>query len=188
MNIIRKIASPIIAFTLLAACVAAEEQGPVTDKVEISPQLTPIILRADGVSQAKGQRFSYGSEKAAAIVMLERFGPVVQNENEECGAGPMEFAASSETGLTLNFQDGKLVGWFFDGDGKSAQTAQDITIGSTRAALEKAMPIELQLDSTLGIEFYAQFEDFHFIGGFLSDEGEDAVVESLYSGTTCFFR
>lgn len=187
MSVFRKITASVMVFTMLAACVAAEEQGP-ADKAEISPQLMPIILRADGVSQGKGRAFSYGSEKTAAIAMLERFGSVVQNENGECGAGPMEFAASPATGLTLNFQEGKLVGWFFDGDGKSAQTAHDITIGSTRAALEKAMPIELQLDSTLGIEFFAQFEGSDFIGGFLSDESENATVESLYSGTTCFFR
>ena len=120
--------------------------------------------------------------------MLERFGRVDQSNNEECGAGPMDFVSSSATGLTLNFQEGQLVGWFFDGDGKLARTAQDITVGSTRSDLEAALPIEMQTDSTLGIEFFSGSGENGFIAGFLSDESKNATVESLYSGTNCFFR
>ena len=90
--------------------------------------------------------------------------------------------------MKLNCQEDRLVGWFFNGDHILARTAEDITVGSSRAALEKAMPIEIDPDSTLGIEFFAGSEETGFIGGFLSDDSDKARVESLYSGTTCFFR
>lgn len=184
---IRQTTVAVMTLAMLAGCVDVLGQGS-TEEVGSASQLSPIILQADGVTQGERQTFPYGTEKARAIAMLELFGPVDQNANEECGAGPMDFASSSATGLTLNFQEDRLVGWFFDGDGKLAHTAQDITTGSTRAALEQAMPIEMQADSTLGIEFFSGSGETGFIGGFLSNESEDAIVESLYSGTNCFFR
>lgn len=187
MIIARKITAAVMTFAMVAGCVDADQQGK-ADVTESGSQLSPIILQADGVAQGESMDFPYGTEKLQVITMLELFGPVSENTNEECGAGPMDFLSSSATGLTLNFQEGQLVGWFFDGHGKSTRTAQDISVGSTRAALEVAMPIELQTDSTLGIEFFSDFGDDGFIGGFLTGEGEGATVESLYAGTNCFFR
>ncbi|MEH6662178.1 MAG: hypothetical protein V7679_11075 [Parasphingorhabdus sp.] len=187
MTVTRSITAAMMAFALLAGCVEPAEQRQ-SDQVEVDAGLAPIILQADGVSQGEDRNFPYGTEKTNVIAMLERFGPVHQNRNEECGAGPMDSASSPATGLTANFQDDKLVGWFFDGDGTLAHTANDITVGSTRAALEEAMPIEMQIESTLGIEFFSGSGEAGFIGGFLTDESDDATIESLYSGTNCFFR
>lgn len=187
MIITRKITAAVMTFAMLAGCVDAVDQGS-TDEVESVSQLASIILRADGIAQGEGTNFPYGTEKSEVVAMLEDFGPVHQNSNEECGAGPMDSASSAATGLTANFQDGKLVGWFFDGDGKLARTAKDITVGSTRAALEQALSIEMQTESTLGIEFFSGSGEAGFIGGFLTDESDKATIESLYSGTNCFFR
>ncbi len=187
MILSKKITAAVMTFAMLAGCVNSVGQGPAAE-LETDLQPASIILRADGVAQGERLTFPFGSGKPEVVAMLKLFGPVEQNRNEECGAGPMNFLSSSATGLTLNFQQSELVGWFFNGDGKSARTAQDITVGSTRAALERAMEIELQADSTLGVEFFSDFGSDGFIGGFLSDEEEGATVESLYAGTNCFFR
>lgn len=187
MKVTRQITAAVMTFAMLASCVDPVEQGQ-ADEAEVSAELAPIILQPDGVSQGEDMSLPYGTNKAEVIAMLERFGLVHQSTNEECGAGPMDSASSPATGLTTNFQDGQLVGWFFDGDGKLARTAQDITVGSTRSDLEAALPIEMQTDSTLGIEFFSGSGENGFIAGFLSDESKTATVESLYSGTNCFFR
>lgn len=187
MIVMRQITAGVIAFAMLAGCVEPVEQRQ-ADQAEVIAELAPIILQPNGVSQGENMSFPYGTEKTKIIAMLERFGAVRQSTNEECGAGPMGSASSPATGLTANFQDGELVGWFFDGDGTLAHTANDITVGSTRAALEQAMPIEMQTESTLGIEFFSGSGEAGFIGGFLTDDSENATIESLYSGTNCFFR
>ncbi|WP_417622077.1 hypothetical protein [Parasphingorhabdus sp.] len=187
MTVTRQITAAVITFAMLTACVDPVKQGQV-DESDVGSEPASIILQPDGISQGEAMSFPYGTEKTKIIAMLEHFGPVHQNSNEDCGAGPMDSASSPTTGLTANFQDDELVGWFFDGDGKLARTAQDITVGSTRAALEQAMPIEMYTDSTLGIEFFSGSGEAGFIGGFLTDESDNAVVESLYSGTNCFFR
>lgn len=187
MMVSRQITAAFLPLALLAACVDPVEHGQV-DEAESVSELAPLILRPDGVSQGEDMSLPYGTEEIKVVAMLEHFGPVHRNRNEECGAGPMESASSPATGLTANFQDGELVGWFFDGDGTKAHTANDITVGSTRAALEKAMPIEMQTESTLGIEFFSGSGEGGFVGGFLSGESDNATIESLYSGTNCFFR
>lgn len=172
---------------LLAGCADPVDHKQADEMEELS-QVASIILQPNGISRGEDGRFPYGIAKSKVIAMLEEIGPVHQNSNEECGAGPMQFASSAATGLTANFQDGQLVGWFFDGDAKAARTARYISVGSTRSDLEAAMPVEMQPDSTLGVEFFSGSGETGFIGGFLSDDGENAMVESLYSGTNCFFR
>ena len=187
MILTRRVTVAVMAFAMLRGCVDPVEQRQ-ADEADVGAEPAPIILQPDGVSQGEDMSFPYGTEKSKIIAMLERFGVVHQSTNEECGAGPMESASSPATGLTANFQDGELVGWFFDGDGTLAHTANDITVGSTRAALEEAMPIEMQTESTLGIEFFSGSGEVGFIGGFLTGDSENATIESLYSGTNCFFR
>jgi len=100
--------------------------------------------------------------------------------NSECGEGPVQFAQFSN-GLKLAFQDEKFAGWFQDAAGLT--TVDGIGVGTTRAALDEARTIEIDPDSTLGVEFQAGD-----IGGFLTADGTAGTVESLYAGTTCFFR
>lgn len=183
----RKIMVAVMTIAMLAGCVDPVGQKQ-ADEADAGSELAPIILQPDGVSQGEDMSFPYGAEKTKVIAMLERFGPVYQNGNDECGAGPMVQVFSHATGLTLNFQEDQLVGWYFDGDGKTVRTAQNITVGSPRVDLEKAMSVEMEPESTLGIEFFSRLGETGYIGGFLSDESENAVVESLYSGTNCFFR
>jgi hypothetical protein len=100
--------------------------------------------------------------------------------NSECGAGPTQFA-KYPNGLQLAFQDDTFAGWFLDEAGLT--TADGVEVGSTRTEIQSARVIEMIPDSTLGAEFSSGE-----LGGFLSSEGPDAKVESLYAGVTCFFR
>ncbi|WP_424429529.1 hypothetical protein, partial [Parasphingorhabdus sp.] len=154
----RQITAALMFFAMIAGCVDSVGQEN-QEKTGAASRPTPIILQADGVSQGKDWTFRYGTEITEIITMLERFGPVYRNANEECGAGPMVQVASHATGLTLNFQQDRLVGWFFDGDARLARTARGISVGSSREALEKAMPVEMEPDSTLGIEFFSRLNE-----------------------------
>lgn len=100
--------------------------------------------------------------------------------NSECGEGPVQFAQFSN-GLKLAFQDDKFAGWFLDKAGLT--TADGVGVGTTRAALDDARTVEIDPESTLGVEFQAGD-----LGGFLTADGAAGTVESLYAGTTCFFR
>lgn len=103
-----------------------------------------------------------------------------QSTNEECGAGPTQFAGYSD-GLQLLFQNEEFAGWFLDAPGLT--TVDGIGVGSTRAALNAARTVSLTPDSTLGIEFSAGD-----MGGFLTADGAAGAVASLHAGLTCFFR
>ena len=101
-----------------------------------------------------------------------------RSRNAECGAGPMEF--SKVDGLTLNFQDGKFVGWTVEAP-SSLSTMDGIAIGKTRGEIEDTRTLTMVDDSTLGQEFTTGG-----IGGFL--DGEGGTVNMLFAGTQCFFR
>ncbi len=100
--------------------------------------------------------------------------------NAECGAGPTQFA-EYPNGLQLAFQDDAFAGWFLDEAGLT--TADGVGVGTGLADLQSARVVEMIPDSTLGTEFSSGA-----LGGFLSSDGPDARVESLYAGLTCFFR
>lgn len=103
--------------------------------------------------------------------------------NDECGAGPMDFAGFD--GLTLNYQDGNFVGWSA-GDpsqGTGALTLDGITIGSTRAEIEALRGLQEVADSTIGHEFSAEGISF-----LLSGTEPDAAVTDMWAGTNCIFR
>lgn len=147
-----------------------------------------IMLLADGIGSKEGGKIAFGADKAAAVGLVAHLGPLEERGGEECGGGPMQFTHAASIGLTLNFQQDKFVGWFIDSGGGMALTEGGITVGSSRAALDSALPNDIQTDSTLGVEFLAPRKDDTFIGGFLSSAGADGKVESLYAGMTCFFR
>ncbi len=147
-----------------------------------------IMLLPDGIGSKESGKIVFGTDKAAAVGLVAHLGPVEERGGEECGGGPMQFTQAASIGLTLNFQQDKFVGWFIDSGGGVAVTESGITVGSSRAALDTALPNDIQADSTLGVEFLAPAKDETFIGGFLTSTGTEGKVESLYAGMTCFFR
>ncbi|MEM8919200.1 MAG: hypothetical protein AAGE37_10100 [Pseudomonadota bacterium] len=145
-----------------------------------------LRLRSAGSDQQVSLPFGTLQEKAVSAVGAHTAMEGVSADNDECGAGPMQFVAFGD--LTLNFQEDAFVGWFVDGASPLVKTPEAVGIGSIRETAEAQMPVVLQPHSTLGNEFLSERGDEGFIGGFLSGTEGNAVVESLYAGTNCFFR
>lgn len=147
------------------------------------------MLDAEGLSVgsgAKRERFPFGSVQAdVERAVSEATGKTAKpSSNEECGAGPMQFAQFG--GLMLNFQDGKLTGWFAD-EGDEAVTGDGIRPGIPLSGLQSERSVKRITDSTLEGEIEYAMPDGSTLGGFVS-EGADPRLTSLYAGMSCFFR
>lgn len=197
-------------FVAAAACVAlaacggtAKDEKPTPDDTatnSASPEPTPseskepapapkkvVQLTTTGL-KAGADAFNYeaGRNEVEAALKTLLGNPTGRGPMEECGAGPMDFTDYAG-GVTVNFQDGKLVGWNWgnprDGDppAKAEITiAGPVKLGSPRAAVEATPGFERFDDSTLGDEFMINDNLFGFF--------EAGKVSMLYSGTQCFFR
>ena len=110
-----------------------------------------------------------------------------RGQNDECGAGPLEFAHWKD-GLSVNMQEGNFVGWWVDqgeppGDAAARLTTiGGIGIGATRAELEAVHAVEVT-ETTLGTEFSAG-ELF----GLLDSAKPEARITAIWAGTSCVFR
>ena len=182
-----------LPLALLAACGGGESDTP---DAEASAEATatptgatasgdPVELRGDGIAVGSNAfLFNAGRaevETAAAAAFGEEG---LKGKNEECGAGPVEMVQYAN-GLTLNFQDGKFVGWLArpgseDAPG-SVATAGGVSPGDPAAEAEAMPGYEAMADSTLDGEFSTS----DGIGGFTD---ETSGVVGLYAGTNCFFR
>lgn len=135
----------------------------------------------------KSREFNFGVPRAEVEAAATRtFGePDDRSANAECGAGAMEFTRYGP--LTLNYQDGKLAGWFAK-EGPQVVTTDGIKPGSFLRDLKVARSVRMIADTTLQGEFDYLAADGHPIGGFAKGEGRDARIDSLYAGVNCFFR
>jgi hypothetical protein len=153
--------------------------------------LNKAVLDAEGVAfdsrAGKTSEFDFGAPRAEVDAMAERLlgKPDELSENAECGAGPMQFSRYGP--LTLNFQDGKLVGWVAR-EGDQVVTTDGIRPGTLMRDLQVARSARMIEGSTLEGEFDYLAADGHTIGGFARGKGRDARIESLYAGVNCFFR
>ncbi|GAA4643568.1 hypothetical protein GCM10023115_15280 [Pontixanthobacter gangjinensis] len=150
--------------------------------------LPPLFLDWEGVreidpSTGATQLRRFGTERAfvekLAADALKVDGS--RSSNDECGAGPMEFTSFGS--VTLNFQDGKFVGWFAEGR-DDLGTINEVKIGGPRADVEKIDGFSLLEDSTLGAEFSIEGD----VSGFFEVDAKGWNVASLFAGTNCFFR
>ena len=177
----------VMATTVLAACTpagnASKDDAP-GEQGESTPQL---IVSGQGlaVSGPLGTTLSFGSPREAVEVETAKLaGPADgRSENDECGAGPMQFTAFPG-GLTLNFQEGKLVGWFLNGAAK-VQTDKGIAIGDPIAEFVSAHNAQKDDSSTLGDEFFSENDGMGAFGG---EDTASETIASLFAGTNCFFR
>jgi hypothetical protein len=130
--------------------------------------------------------FEFGMPKAAIVAAVAAIrGPATGSDaNGECGAGPMEFTRFGT--LTLNFQNGRFVGWSLDGP-RAAQPIEEeygLGIGTPRAELTDGDAGEARIEtSPLGVEF-----DADGIHGLLDSNAPEAIVTALWAGTNCHFR
>ena len=150
-----------------------------------------MALLADGLSYrvaggTETVQVSFGApQESIERVAREAFGePRERTSNEECGAGPMEFAQYGP--LQLNFQDGALVGWFLQSGGKVA-TVDGVQPGvTTFDDLARDHDGRMADGSTLEGEFsYQPLGGGERVGGFVDRDG---TILSLNAGMNCFFR
>lgn len=129
---------------------------------------------------------AFGMPRAEIVAIVTRLAgpPTGQGRNAECGAGPIEFTRFGT--FTLNFQEGRWVGWDLAGPPMSPPllTAYDIGIGSPNAHLSDGDGADGVIRQTsLGTEF--SMGGMH---GLLTGPGPDGTVTRLWAGTTCAFR
>lgn len=168
------------ALPLLATCLvlAACNDGLTPGGPEPVP--ATVVLEGTGFRVA-GTEVPFSTDRAdveemLAVVLGEAR---AREENRECGAGPMQFTRYPE-GLTANFQQDRLVGWYLDTANPKIALANGITVGTGRERIAGSPEFMLIPESTLGEEFALG----EAVGGFI----EDGKVDSLYAGVNCFFR
>jgi len=193
MIVTNRVAITVAAVLAVAACSKAETPGAV--ETHAAAPVPPVPAQTERSLSIEGEGLRLFSATGSATPIP--FGTPLANvlaavttavggatpqvtTNAECGEGPVQFAEFSN-GLKLAFQDDKFAGWFLDAAGLT--TADGVGVGTTRAALDAARTVEIDPESTLGVEFQAGD-----LGGFLTADGAAGTVESLYAGTTCFFR
>lgn len=176
----------IVALAALGLAACGSDPAPAPDdagaaaQAEVDPSL--VTLEGDGLA-AGAEAFYFAAGQSEVTTALTRVlgEPEETMDMAECGAGPMQ-SASFGDGLVVNFQDGKLVGWFLRSANAQIALSQNVGIGLPRAELEALEGFVIDTESTLGEEFYNESAG---IGGFI---GEDGKVSELYAGTQCFFR
>lgn len=152
----------------LSACVSTPRE----------PEPPVMTLDASGLRPTISQlRIDFGRAQTGVIDTVSRLlneGPDTITTTAECGAGPVT-AAAWDDGLTLNFQDGRFVGWV-NADADLA-VAGGFRAGQPRLEMPQ---VSFQV-TTLGTEFSRSD-----IFGLLTED--DAAIRLLWAGTTCFFR
>ena len=197
--------STLVMIGMLAACKPAADKAPV-DADPVAPAVpeakadgpnaatTAISLDGEGLrfidkNNGKTSLLAFGVPRAQAEEALARVAGTLDDRstNEECGAGTMEFTRYDA--MTLNFQDGKFVGWFLGNEPGADlySTMSGIAIGTTRAKAAESVKLVAIKDSTLGEEFtLGAGQDS--IGGMFAAPGEAAKIDALFAGMNCFFR
>ncbi len=174
-----------VAMLALAGCDSGEVPSPAEQLEQPRPGIAvlpegEVELRTDGLATgSEAFLFAAGQNEVIAALTQSLGAPAAIVENSECGAGPMQFAVF-ERGLTVNFQDGNMVGWNSSDATGDANVAGKIQVGTDQDQTETADGYAPIQDSTLGQEFSLG----PALGGFF----EEGSVAMLYAGTQCFFR
>lgn len=173
-----------IAALAMAACDSGAVPPP-SEQAELRPP-TPVVeaneveLGPDGLTAGSEAFYFAAGQNEVEAALARALGKASDSGTmEECGAGPMAYSAYPG-GLTVNFQNGSLVGWFWREAAENISVNGDITIGAPRAEIEALDGFVMFEDSTLGDEFSIGDR----LGGFFAEDS----LEMMYSGTQCFFR
>lgn len=154
----------------------SEPLRPSTEEVAANE----VLLNGQGLTAGPEAFYFAAGQKEVEAAVARALGKASDSgTNEECGAGPVDYS-SFPGGLTVNFQNGSLVGWFWGDEAENISLEGGISIGAPRSEIEAEEGFAPIGDSTLGEEFSLGDR----IGGFF--EGDRLSV--LYAGTQCFFR
>lgn len=199
----RRLARPclaaLLAPALLLGCRGESPPEPAPSATAAAPaaptaaQATPASAAPPGLAvDGEGLRLvdpelgsavplPFGTPWDKTVAALAFLGKPLTGRNEECGAGPLDYARWDRA-LTIYGQDGKFVGWFADGSAGTIATAAGVGLGTTRQDLEQAYAVEV-FESTLGTEFTAGA-----LSGLLDSPHPDSPVTAFWAGTSCNFR
>ena len=174
---------PLPSETAIAAPEAEETEGVVAAQ---SLTVLDTGLRLNGVA-GEDLTLDFGTAQTEALAALaDVLGNPEMGVNEECGAGPVQFADYGA--LQLNFQDESLVGWAVDDTVSDVEITSEtgLAVGDARAMVSANDGFEALEDSTLGEEFTitAGTPDAT-ISGLFDDEGN---VSDLWAGVVCNYR
>ncbi len=111
-----------------------------------------------------------------AVTALQGEGPRDARLMQECGAGPV-YIARWDNGLSLNFMDGRFLGWVAQAPFNAIYPTGAVALGTPEADLA-GIPLQ---DTSLGKEFEGGGL-FHLL------EEDRAQVTTVWAGLTCFFR
>lgn len=126
--------------------------------------------------------FGLGTDQVLEVLERNR-GPAARGTNEDCGAGPVQYANWAD-GLSVVLQNGRFVGWSLDGRAAGAiGTANGIGPGSTRDELDKAFGTVTVSQTSLGSEFAAGE-----IFGVLDGPSATAKITDMWAGVSCVAR
>jgi hypothetical protein len=166
---------------------AAASVAPTAGSATPAPAKTPgLAVDGEGFrlfdpDTGSARPVAFGTPWPQAVAALTFLGKPLTGRNEECEAGPLDYARWDRA-LTLYGQDGKFVGWFADGRSGTIATAAGVGPGTTRQDLEAVYAVEV-FESSLGTEFTAG--DLH---GLLDSPHPDSPVTAFWAGTSCTFR
>ena len=163
----------------------APSAKPSATKPSSAPRLT---VDGDGLRwflqpSGSARPISFGSPQAGVIASMEAVrGVADRGTNQDCGAGPAEYATWSD-GLSLVFQKNRFTGWSLSNRAKdTVTTAAGVGPGSTRAELESAYSATVSKTS-LGYEFSAGA-----IHGVLNGGSASARITDVWAGVSCAAR
>ena len=203
--LVLRIMSSAAALALVTACSAEPGTGPAGQTSAEAP-FDPhseeggfVRLSGDGLRTTGSNGFAipFGTSRqlTETAVDMALGAPEARQENNECGAGPMKFS-NYGSGLTLNYQNGNLVGWYLDadegeGEAEAAEegppkvtTAENIAIGTALMDSRRVYSLQQIEDSTLGEEYAAD----EGMGIFAIDTDLGKEISGMYAGLNCFFR
>lgn len=173
----------------LAACAdggaTPADEAPAGEAGEVTPlPMATLDLQATGLiipAQSGFEQFDvpFGSTRAATETTLARIvGEVVEKSaSDECPVGPV--MTTRYEGLTLTFQQDKLVGYM---------ASEPYVPQLTRAEMLLDPTVQLLEDSTLGEEFTIGDPQGEAISGLFSGPEDGATVERLWAGANCIYR
>lgn len=164
-----------------AAAAPAAQEAQEAPLLNVAPDGLTLVDPQSGAAR----HLAFGTPADAALrAATAALGPKLRERDmAECGAGAMTLVQFPKD-LTLNLMDGRFVGWSLAGDAPGAvATASGITLGSTRAELERAYALEMLQETSLGNEFHTGA-----LSGILSTMAPGGTIENLWAGTDCVFR
>lgn len=177
----------LLALAALGCQRPTDQAAPAATPPAEPESATVLALEGDGLraiikSSGAARPLPFGTEREAALRMLEAVRgvpPDEQGESADCGA---EFATWAD-GFQVWFARGAFVGWAVRGTDAALSTVDRLRVGTTRAQLEDGGTLAEIAPSSLGVEFTAGG-----VAGLLASDASDAPVTHLWAGATCIAR